>query len=835
MRAPIASFEWTACVVNVWLLSWRMLRRDWRTREWRVLLIALVLAVGSIATVGLFADRVSLALQQEATSLLGADLRLVSSRPFSSAYRVEALQRGLRVVETISFPSMVVYGHKNVLVEIQAVEEGYPLRGKIEIVEGVTQHPAQGIPIRGTAWADSRLLQRMELPVGDEIGVGELQMQLAARVVRDVDQSVGFASFAPRVLINAADLQATGLILPGSRASYKILLAGDPAQISGFRDWLQGRLNTGEKIEDVREARPEIRAALERAEHFLGLAALTSVVLAGVAMALAASLFVRRHLDICAMMRCLGATQAQVLRLFINQLLLLGMVAVLLGGLLGYVAQFMLVNSIESMRDAALPQPSLLPLWQAAASGMALLLGFAFLPLWQLKNVSPLRVIRRELGMPPARTGMVYLTGTAVLGALFLWQAGSVKLGLTVFAGLVAGMLFFGLLAWFFLHAMARVHLRWNHVFLNLARYARINALQIVALSLGGMALLLLTFVRSDLLESWRGRMKPDTPNRFVTQIQPDQRIAVKDFFAMWQLSEPRLFPVIRGRLILINHHPVSGANYAEPRARALVEREFNLSWSDHMPVHNTLIRGEWWGPGDSSVLSLEEGMAKTLGIRIGDVLTYDVEGVSLQAKVTNLRKVQWDSMQVNFFVITSRDVLGDFSASYISSFYLPPDKRDAGDALIKNFPNLLLIDMDTVIEQVRQVIDQIARTMTAVFLFTLLSGLVVLYSAILATQDERVYQAAILRTLGASRRYLLRLYLIEFAVLGGLSGFFAAAGSVLLGWVLAVNVLDIPYHSHALIWLAGVGGGIVTATLAGWLATRHVAYTPPLQVLQSV
>lgn len=814
-------------------LSWLMLRRDWRAGEWHVLLIALVLAVGSIATVGLFANRVSLALQQEATSLLGADLRLTSTRPFSPAYRAAALQRGLRVAGNMTFPSMVVHDQQNALAEIQAVEEGYPLRGTIQI-EDVVRHVAQGIPAPGTVWADSRMLQRMGLQVGDEIGIGALHMRVAARVVRDVDQSVGFASFAPRVLVNVADLPATGLIQPGSRISHKILFAGDAASIAGFRAWLEGKLAAGEKMEDVRDARPEIRTTLERAEHFLGLAALTSVVLAGVALALAARHFILRHLDACAMMRCLGATQAQVLRIFLYQLLLLGMVAVLLGGLLGYAAQFALVQFIGSMREALLPPPGWLPLWQAAASGMALLLGFTFLPLWQLKQVSPLRVIRRELGRPPARTGMLYVSGAAVLGTLFLWQAGSLKLGWTVFAGLVAGMLLFGLLAWLVLHALAWLPLRGSHAFANLARHGRANALQIVALSLGGMALLLLTFVRADLLESWRGRMLPDAPNRFVVNVQPDQRAAILRFFTEHKLPEPQLFPMVRGRLIAINHHPVSGNDYSEPRARALVEREFNLSWSDRLPAENTLVQGAWWEQGASSALSVEEGIARTLGIRMGDTLTYDVGGNPFDAKVVNLRKVQWDSMQVNFFVIASRDMLEDYPASYISSFYLPAGQARAGDAMIRAFPNLLLIDMDAVIEQVHQIMDQIAQTMSAVFVFTLLSGLAVLYATILGTQDERIYQAAILRTLGASSRYLRRLHLTEFAVLGALSGLFAAAGGVLMGWVLAVHVLEIPYHSHVLIWLVGVGGGIVTVTLAGWLATRRVMKMPPLQVLQS-
>ncbi len=828
--------------MNLLSLSLNLLRRDWRAGEWRVLLIALVLAVGSIATVGLFADRVRLALQQEATSLLGADLRISSSRPLPPAYRDAARQRGLRVVETASFPSMAAGKTDSVLSEIQAVGEGYPLRGKIQIDDGAL-HVAQAIPPRGTLWADARLMQRLGVQLGDEVGIGALHLRLAAEVVRDVDQSVGFASFAPRVILNSADLPASGLVQEGSRINYRLLVAGDAKQVADLRSWLQGRLTVGQKLEDVRDARPEIRTALERAEHFLGLAALTAVVLAGVALALASRHFISRHLDACAMMRCLGANQAQVLRIFLYQFLLLGICAVLLGELLGYLSQAVLVESIASMREAGLPPPGWTPMWQAAASGMALLLGFAFLPLWQLKSVTPLRVIRRELGAPEAGTGLLYASGGAVLCGLFLWQAGSLKLGLTVLGGLMAGLLLFGLLAWFIVRTLPKLPFKAQHAFANLARHGRSNAVQIVALSLGGMALLLLTFVRADLMESWRSRLPPDAPNRFIVNIQPDQRAAMLDFFAQQKLSPPDLFPMVRGRLVAINQRAISGDDYPDPRARGLVERETNLSWLDHLPQGNKLVQGEWWkdrglrtedsvqkGEGQ---LSVEEGIAKTLDIHMGDSLTYDVAGNRFSAKVVNLRKVEWDSMQVNFFVIAAPGMLEDFPASYITSFHLPPDRAQAANALIKRFPNLLMIDVEAMIEQVRHIMDQISQTMSAVFMFTLLSGVAVLYAALLATQDERIHEAAILRTLGADSRYLRRLHLSEFAVLGLLSGLFSAAGAVLLGWVLARFVLEIPYQTGIAIWLIGGLGGMSVVMLAGWLGTRRLIVLPPLAILR--
>ncbi|MFA6903515.1 MAG: FtsX-like permease family protein [Gallionellaceae bacterium] len=831
-------------------LAISMLARDWRAGEWRVLLIALVLAVGSISTVGLFSDRVRQALQQEAHSLLGADLRINSIRPVPPAYRSEAKNRGLRVVSTATFPSMVTHESDSLLGEIQALEDGYPLRGKIEITAAddsatlsnfdipVQGHIAQAVPARGTVWADERLMRRMDVQLGDELILGSLRLRLAARVIKDVDQSVSFASVAPRVHLNMADLAATGLVQVGSRINYRLLVAGDSEQVLRYRDWVAEQIKPGEKIEDVRDARPEIRQAMERAEHFLGLAALMAFVLAGIAMALAARQFITRHLDSCAVMRCLGATQNQVLRIFLFQFLMLGIAAVLLGGLIGWSAQVSLVQAVEALREASLPAPGWLPLVQAAISGFALLLGFTFLPLWQLKSVTPLRVIRRELGVPSANAGLMYGSGAVVLGLLFLWQAGSIKLGLTVLAGLATGLLLFGLIAWSSLRLLAALPIGKRHVFANLARHGRSNAVQIVALSLGGMSLLLLTLVRTELMQNWRERLPPEAPNRFIVNVQQDQRDPVQQFFKQQELAPPSLFPMVRGRLIAINERSIKSDDFADSRARGLVERETNLSWSANVPEGNQMVLGKWWPsaikPGDEHAreISLEEGLARTLGIFVGDMLTYDIAGSEYTARVVNLRKVRWDSMQVNFFVITTPGQLESYPTSYLSSFYLPPDKVRAGDALLKAFPNLLVIDTEAIITQMRHIMDQIAQTLGAVFMFTLLSGLAVLYAALLATQDERIYQSAILRTLGADTQYLRRQHLSEFAVLGALSGLFAAAGSAALGWVLAKFVLEIPFAPPALLWLTGISGGMLIVMLSGWLVTRKVVKLPPLQVL---
>ena len=836
--------------MNLFRLSFNLLRRDWRAGEWRVLLLALVLAVGSLATVGLFADRVRQALQQQAQSLIGADLRISSTRPLPPSYLLAAQARGLKTTASKTFLSMVVSSNQNLgeaslLGEILSVEPGYPLRGKIEINDG-SEHVALDVPQPGTIWVDQRLLSKLNVQLGDEVGIGNKRLRVAAVIVRDIDQTIGFASLALRVLLNARDLAATGLQQEGSRITHRLMVAGDAAQVQALRSELQGQLTGNEKIEDVRDARPEIRNALERAEHFLGLAALTAAILAGAAIALAARRFVLRHLDSCAVMRCFGAQQDQVLRLFLYQFIFVGIVAVLLGCALGYATQAGLISMIETMRSADLPQPTVLPALKAAASGFALLLGFAFLPLLQLRKVSPLRVLRRELGAPPASTSLVYGLAVLVLALLFLWQSGSLPLGMAMLGGLLLGLLCFAAAAWLALRGMARyanrLQAHWRYAFANLARHGRASALQVVALSLGGMALLLLTLVRGDLLHSWQDKLPPETPNRFVVNIQPEQQQAVRDLFARQVLPPPELLPMVRGRLIAINDRTITADSYPDSRARGLVEREFNLSWAEQMPGWNELVQGKWWGAKglrteDSGLkggeLSVEEGIAKTLNIHLGDQLTYDVSGSRFTAPVTNLRKLQWDSMKVNFFVIATPELLRDYPVSYLSSFYLPPNKARVGDQLAKEFSNLLVIDTGAAIEQVRNIISQIAQTMSVVFVFTLLSGLAVLYAALLATQDERTHETAILRTLGADSRYLRRLHLSEFALLGLLSGLFSAAGAVLLGWVLARFVLDIPYQSNPAIWLIGSLGGIAVVMLAGWLGTRRLSTLPPLAILR--
>jgi len=820
-------------------LSLRMLMRDWRAGELRVLAVALLIAVASLTTVALFTDRVRQALSREASQLLGADLVVVSDRPIGPKLVQEGGRRGLRTVETVRFPSMTTHAEQTQLTEIKAVAPGYPLKGRLTIDTGQGAIRPAAIPAPGTVWADDRLLARLGVAQGESIGVGSRSLTVAARVTEDPETSVGFLNLGPRLIMNAADLPSTGLIQVGSRVSYRLGLAGPAETVREYRAYAEKHLAPGQRVEDVRDARPEIRSALERAEKFLGLAALLAVILAAVAVALAARRYLKRHLDGCAVMRCLGASQGQIVRLHVQQFVLLGLAASIAGCALGFAGQAVLCAMLRPLVGVELPLPGWKPLSQGFAAGLVLLLGFAIPPLLALRKVPTLRVLRRDLGLPDTAGMAGYALGTAALAALILWEAQEPKVGAYVLAGGAATMAAAALVTWGMMRAFTwggrRAGFAWRFGLANLRRRPLASIAQVVALGMGIMALVLLTLVRGDLLASWKRSLPPDAPNRFLVNIQPDQREPLRRFLRDNGVPAPELYPMVRGRLTAINGRPVTSADYADDRAKRLVDREFNLSWAERPQRDNVIVAGRWFTAADRGrpLLSVEEGIAQTLGIHLGDRLTYEIGGTALEASVASLRKVEWDSFRVNFFVVTPPGVLEGYPVSDVTSFHLPPERSAVMDRLVKRFPNLLVIDVAAVLGQIQRLMDQVVQAVEFVFAFGLVAGLVVLFAAISATHDERVFDAAIMRTVGATRGQMVAAHAAEFAAVGALAGLLAAIGASLLGWVLAVRVLDVPYAVDPVVWLVGFAGGTLGVLLAGLAGTRRVLDTPPMQIFR--
>jgi putative ABC transport system permease protein len=823
-------------------LALRLLARDQRAGELLLIGLALIIAVASVTTVGFFADRVHLALGRQANLLLGADLVVVADRPLSPEFESEARRRDLAVTRMLRFPSMLLHGEKNVLASVKAVAAGYPLRGEARIVDHPfgTDRRATGIPAPGTVWVDERLFTQLALALGDVVSLGAAEFRVAAILTHEPDSAIGFLSSAPRVYLNETDLPATGLVQPGSRIRYRLQLAGSDAKIEAYREWALPRLDPGQRIEGIRDARPEVKSALDRAEKFLSLAALLSVILAAAAIALSARRFLQRHLDGCAMMRCLGASQRLVMRLYLIHFVLLGTMASVLGCVIGMLAQLALSYWLSTLASVPLPAPGWLPGVHGIATGLALLLGFALPPLAALGQVPTLRVLRRELGAP-GRVGVAgYGLAFTVIAALILWKAHDLTLGGLVLAGFVAAMLGAGLATWLLIAVLGRVRnggIAWRFGIANLRRHAFGSIVQVVALGIGIMALLTLTLIRGDLLKAWQTSLPPHAPNRFIVGIQPDQLKPLAEFFAARGITRPPVFPMVRGRLVRINERRVSSADYAEDRARRLIDREFNLSWASAMQADNEIASGRWWGANAARMdqFSMEQGIAETLGVHVGDVLSFDIAGQPVAGTVTSLRKVDWDSFNVNFFVVAPPGLLERYPASYVTSFYLPPRQVDVLNALVQTFPNLLLIDVARIMAQVQKMMDQVARAVQFVFLFTLLAGLVVLYAAIAGTQDERVYQATIMRTLGASRTQITCANLAEFAAIGALAGLIAAAGANALGIVLALKVLNLDYGFNGAVWFAGIVCGAAGIAAAGYFGTRRVLDTAPLAALQRI
>lgn len=830
--------------------SVRMLRRDLRAGELRLLIAALVVSIAALTAVGFFTDRVRQALAREANQLLGADLLLIADHPWSDPVRGMVKQYGLLSAETQTFPSMVTAGQggevRAQLADIKAVSAAYPLRGHLRLAPGVgvPDAVATGVPVPGSVWLDERLAVALAVAPGAELQIGVRRLRVAGILTLEPDRGLNFFSVAPRLLMHLDDLAATGLVQSGSRVGYRLLLAGSARQIKDFRDTVEPLLGRGERIEDADNARPEIRSALDRAQKFLGIAAMLSVVLAAVAVALAARRYLQRQLDPCAVMRCLGATQAFLLRIYGAQFVLIGVSAALAGCVIGYAAHFVLHAWLAHLLATPLPLPSVVPAFQGLLVGFVLLLGFALPPILQLKRVSTLRVLRREFaeqGIPQWRLLAGYSLGFSGLAGLIVWLAGEWTLGLMIVAGFSVAMAFFALIARVFVFLLSRLRghptggIGWRFGLASLERHATASVIQIVALALGFMALILLTAIRNDLLQAWQQAVPDDAPNRFVVNIQPEQLDDVRTFFARQGLA-PEFSPMVRGRLVRVNGVATGPEQYGNERAKRLIEREFNLSYGADLPDGNRVTVGRWFSASDGGrgVASIEEGLAGALGLKVGDRLEFLVAGEEVETTVVGLRKLSWDSMRVNFFVLTPPKVLEEFPASWITSVYLAPERAKVVSSLIGAFPNLTVVDVAAIVAQLQSIIRQVAQAVQFVFLFTLAAGVVVLYAALASAAEERRYELAVLRALGARRDQLQRALLIEFAAVGGLAGLIAALGAVVVGQVLARHAFHFEVGVEYWLFPVGALAGSVLVAAAGGVAANHLTATSPLENLRA-
>jgi putative ABC transport system permease protein len=822
----------------------RRVRKGWRSGELLILTLALAVAVAAVSAVSLFTDRMRSAIASQTGETLGADLIFTSRDPLPETVADAVAASGARHIDVVQFPSVVVHGEATALASVKAVEPGYPLRGALRITGEPFGAPraaapstglGTGIPERGEAWVDLRLWQELNLSIDAPLQVGSLALRVRALVVEEPGRGVGFSDLAPRVLMNRADVAASGLLGPGARAQYFAQVAGTSAQLEPL---LALEPPLGVRRLTPQDARPELRNALRNSRDFLGLARLAAALLAAAAVALCAAQWGLKLRDEVALLKCLGASQSFVLRALALNLLMLGAAAGAAGAVLGLAAQEVVARLLASLMQIALPWPSLWPLAEAWGVALLLLLGFALPPILQARTTAPIRVFQRDERIP-GRRGPALAAAAATLALLWLqtetWKAAAFVLGGAV---AVAGVL--ALLAGLLVLALAplkrAVGTSWRFGLGNVARRRGSTVAQTVALGLALLALLLVSVVRQDLLSSWRTTLPPQTPNQFLINIQPEQIAPLKEFFRSRVMAEPRMWPMARGRLTHLNGTAVTADTFDDPETQRWINRDFNLSWSAVLNDDNEITAGEWWGESGRGQpwLSADEYAVERLKLKLGDTMTLDFAGTPIEFTVRSLRTVKWDSFRPNFFLLAPPGVLEDKAAAqWLTSFYLPAGERALLRELIAQFPNVTVLDIDALMSQIRGIMDRIVRAVEFIFLFTLAAGLTVLLAAIEGTRDERVREAGLLRALGARSGVITRGLIAEYAVLGLLAGTVAAVAAQAIAWALAEEVFRIPYGPRPALWLAGAGAGAAIVTLLGWLSLRGTLKTPPHVVLR--
>ena len=836
--------------ISFWTLGWRTLWRDLRSGDLRLLIVAVTLAVAALTAVGFFADRLKGGLQRDARQLLGGDAVVSSDNPTPEAFVAKARELGLSVVTTMGFPTMAratdAQGGAAKLVALKVVEPGYPLRGTLRITHApdAPDTTTHDIPKPGQAWVEASLLEALGLRMGDTLLLGDTQLSVGALIAVEPDRGAGFMNFAPRVMINTQDIAATKLIQPASRLTYRMAVAGDDKPVQAFVAWADAQVKQasanglrGLRVESLQGGRPEMSQTLDRADKFLSLVALLAALLSAVAVALSARAFAASHLDDCAMLRVLGLRQSTIASAYAFEFALVGVFASALGVLLGYGVHHLFVLLLAGLVNASLPAATLGPVLLGMGMGLTLLFAFGLPPVLQLAQVPPLRVIRRDVGnLRPASLGVLSV-GVLGFAALLLAASSDLKLGLIAVGGFGGAVAVFAALSWVAVKILRRAvnestAPRWLVLATRqVSARPAYTVVQVSALAVGLLALVLLVLLRTDLIGSWRRATPPDAPNRFVINVMPEQSDAFQHMLQGAGVTRYDWYPMIRGRLVAVNGRAVTPDDYVEERAKRLLDREFNVSFNANLPKQNIVTGGKWTDE-EADAISLEDGIATVLQLKLGDVLRFDMGGLQTESRVTSLLKADWGSMRANFYAMYPVSHLDNVPTTYMSAFKAPATKG-FDNALVHAFPNVTNVDMTTTIAQVQRVLDQVIRAVEFLFGFTLAAGLVVLFAAVTATREERAREYAIMRAVGAKGSLLRQVQRAELAGVGLLAGFLASFVAAAVGWALARFVFEFEWTVSPWVPLLGALAGAVLALAAGWWGLREVLNRPVVETLR--
>ena len=827
----------------------RLVGRDWRSGELRLLLAAALVAVGAVTAISLFVDRLQQALLAEATTFLGADSVISSSRPIPDAFREAAAERGLAQVDVVSFPSMLFADAsedaRNQLVSVKAVGAGYPLRGAVRIADEPfgPDRVADTVPAPGAVWLDSRLFPALGLHLSDTVSVGYAELRVGRVLTAEPDRGRNFLDLGPRLLMRVEDIPATRLIQPGSRVSYRLLLAGDDEALSRLKASISADLAPNYRWRNIKESNPTIGRALDRAESFLLLGGLLAVLLGGAAVALAAHRYARRHYDHVGVLKTLGATPADILWGYVGVLLIIGVVGVLAGLVLGILVHLGIVAALSAYLPVRLPWPGPEPFVVGIVTGFVCLVAFALPPLLNLRRISPMRVIRRE---PDRGLSNAITYGFAAAGSmgLLVWYSKSFWLTVWALAGATLVCVTFAVLALALLRGGRMVGMQagssWRLALAGLQRRRRENVAQITIFGLAIMILLILLLVRTALLAEWRAQIPQNAPNHFLINVAADEVGAVQNLLHAHADYDGRLFPMIRGRVVSVNGEPAGkwrgrDGKRGEDWGPGLGS-ERNLTWADTVPGDNVLEEGDWWSPDTTEALiSVEADYARGAGLRLGDMLEFDIGGLPVSARVANLRRVEWDSLQPNFFIVFSRSALAGFATTHMTSFHLEPDRKRFLNRLLAAHPTITVIEVDAIIAQVERIIARVTLAIELILGLVLAAGALVLIASIQASHETRMKEHALVRALGGTRNLIAGALVGEFAVLGAFAGIVAVIGAEITVFALQTRVFELDYEIHPWLWIAGPAVGMALIASVGYLGTRKLVSSPPLLVLREL
>ncbi|MDC9728977.1 MAG: FtsX-like permease family protein [Methyloprofundus sp.] len=827
--------------MNRLYLALRFLRRDSRSGELTLLMLALIIAVASSTAISLFADRINRTMNYQAAEFLAADLLLSSPEPIAYSILQQGNKLDLKQSQTTEFSSVLMENDEFLLVGVKAVSANYPLYGYLKIRQQsyTEEQTVYHGPKSGNVWVESHILSALKLKLGDQLRVGEKALHISQIVSYEPDKRGDLYSLSPRVMINSADLEATQVLQAGSHAHRFFQFAGSEENILTFKRGLEPQLTVSQRIMDVYEDRPKLGSALQKAERYLGLSSIVVILISGVAIAMATRRYSERHFNSTAILRCLGYKQNQVLQLFLWQFLLIGLIASTIGCAVGWISQEVLLHTLRELLPAKIAAPSILAVFFGMMMGIIVLFGFALPPLLRLKRVSPLRILRRDLVPLPSSAWLVYGLALVLLIFLISQYTDDLKLTLGIIGACALSLLIIAGLAYLLLTAtrllLAHVNLTWRFGLQDLSRNRRSNIVQVLAFSTTLLAIILSFTVRTDLINDWQQHLADEAPNHFALNVFDDQKEALQQELKQQGVKVSHFYPVVRGRLVAINTTPVQQIVTKESQGERAIHRDLSLTWAKAPAKDNKITAGLWPSQRKSHMVSIEQKLAKSLKVKLGDKLTFTIASQQVTAQVDSIRKVNWDTMKPNFYMMFSPGTIDQFAHTYITSFYLATEKKDVLNQLLKHYPAMTLLDVDLLLQQIKRILIQLTAAINYLLYFALLAGFLVLFAAVQTTLDSRIYTGVLMRTLGAKRSFLQKIQWIEFSVLGFIAGLLAVLMAQLAIYALYHFVLKMDFNINLTLSLLVPLASALFIGLAGFWGTRSVVNQSPMQVLREL